>query len=174
MYNFPINIIEKNQIPLCPCNDSILYFCFSGEATMMIIKKNLLGNSLFKNRWQRRKCRHHCSGSHSYWNTRVFISRGSYLSAIWNTVVSKPNTRAFFLWNVLRQSPSNWHESSWGVVKMAVPPPSRGMFRSSDEDSDKWNPPHIWGRGTFPLIRFRIWPLFVTKNCIFRIFQLSA
>ena len=46
----------------------------------------------------------------------------------------------------------------------AKTPQNCGFFyssnNSSDEESDKWNPPYFWVK-KFPIIRFGIWPLFV-------------
>ena len=57
---------------------------------------------------------------------------------------------------VLRHSPSNWHFSCLGGGQNTPfwHPPSRGMFRSSDDKCNKWNYPQCLGRGHVPLIRF--------------------
>ena len=49
-----------------------------------------------------------------------------------------------------------------------MPPPTRGMFRSFWDKSNKWKYPQCWGRGSENSIRFEFWPLFVTKNGILR------
>ena len=70
-----------------------------------------------------------------------------------------------FISVVLRHTPSNWHFSCLGggpQTPFAPPTPSRGMFRLSDDNSDKWNPPYFWVADTSGLSDFEFWPLFVT------------
>lgn len=83
----------------------------------------------------------------------------------WCTKSVRPRLRAQMIARnrgsgIQTQKPSTWHESSWGQKKAV-------FVSTTVENCDKWNPANICGRGAFPVIIFRIWPLFVTKKMYF-------